>query len=123
VKKLVRLAILVTPIVFIASCGADSPSATTDSTSTSNSVVELSVTVGVDSATDRVEQIPLGSTVRVQITNPDAADEFHLHGYDIESGEVAAGETATIEFEAITAGSFEIESHVTDQVLLALQIS
>ncbi|MEO8364481.1 MAG: hypothetical protein ABI570_08890 [Ilumatobacteraceae bacterium] len=122
-KKLVRLAIFVTPIVFIASCGSDSPSTTTDSTITRNSVVEFSVVVGVDSAADRVEQIPLGSTVRVQITNFDAADEFHLHGYDIESGEVAVGETATIEFEAITAGSFEIESHVTEQVLLVLQIS
>lgn len=122
-KKLARLASLLIPILFVASCGSDSPSSTTDSTIAINSVVELSVIVGVDSAADRVEQIPLGSTVRVQITNPDAADQFHLHGYDIESGEVSAGETAIIEFEATTAGSFEIESHVTEQVLLVLQIS
>ena len=122
-KKLVCLAILFTPIVVITSCGSDSPSTSTDSTNSNSSVVELNVVVGVDSAADRVEQIPLGSTVRVQIANPAADDEFHLHGYEIESGEVAAGETATIEFEAITAGSFEIESHVTEQVLLVLQIS
>ncbi len=122
-KKLVSLATLLTPIVLIASCGSDSPSTTTNSTIAINSVVELSVIVGVDSAADRVEQIPLGSTVRVQITNPDAADQFHLHGYDIESGEVSAGETAIIEFEATTAGSFEFESHVTEQVLLVLEIS
>lgn len=104
---------------------ASTTSATTPTTSTvpvANETVQISVTVGVDSASDRVEQVPLGSSVEITLRNPDAADNYHLHGYDIETGEVGADETATITFTADTAGTFEIESHETEQVLVVIEV-
>jgi hypothetical protein len=90
---------------------------------TSDMPVVISVTVGVDSGEDRVESVPVGSIVSITITNPDSADEFHLHGYDLgDSQEVAAGESVTFTFTADTAGEFELESHTTDALLLLLRV-
>ncbi|CAB4550790.1 MAG: hypothetical protein ACK5CE_22255 [Actinomycetes bacterium] len=83
----------------------------------------LSVTVGVDAAPERIERVPLGATVSIALTNPSAADEFHLHGYDLGDGQVIpAGETATFTFVADRAGSFELESHETGDVLMILEV-
>lgn len=90
---------------------------------TSDMPVVISVTVGVDSGEDRVESVPVGSIVSITITNPDSADEFHLHGYDLgDSQEVAAGESVTFTFTADTAGEFELESHSTEALLLLLRV-
>ena len=90
---------------------------------TSDMPVVISVTVGVDSGEDRIESVPVGSVVSITITNPDSADEFHLHGYDLgDSQEVAAGESVTFTFTADTAGEFELESHSTDALLLLLRV-
>jgi len=125
-------------VVFVTSCSSTSSSLTTDPVDTSvikvvatdstvnpaDGLVEITVTVGIDSGADRIVQIPLGASVRVTLINPDAADEYHLHGYNIASGsEVPAGEMAVIEFEATKSGSFEIESHASQQVLIFLEIS
>lgn len=112
-------------VVLAASCGTISSSTTTDSVKTSViGSVEISVTVGVDSGPDRIVQIPLGASVRVRLMNPDAADQYHLHGYEIESAsDVPAGATVIIEFEATKSGSFEIESHISEQVLAILEVS
>ena len=130
---------LVAAVVLAASCGTTSSSTTTNSVNTSvigsssvtdstvnpaDGLVEIAVTVGIDSGPDRIVQIPFGVSVRVIIINPDAVDEYHLHGYDIASGsDVPAGEKAIIEFEATKSGSFEIESHASQQVLIVLEIS
>lgn len=83
----------------------------------------IDVTVGVDSGPDRIDLVPLGATVSLSITNPDADDEFHLHGYDIgDGGEVPAGQTATFTFTASQAGDFELESHESHGVLLVLRV-
>jgi hypothetical protein len=50
-----------------------------------------------------------GDTVRFRVRS-DAADEIHVHGYDITK-EVAAGKTATVSFKASITGIFEIEFH------------
>jgi hypothetical protein len=84
--------------------------------------IEISVTVGTDSATDRVEEVPLGSQVNITLTNPNAADEFHLHEYDLSTGETPKGEAAVISFTADKAGLFDLESHVTDEVLVIISI-
>ena len=84
--------------------------------------IEISVTVGTDSATDRVEEVPLGSQVNITLTNPNAADEFHLHEYDLSTGETPKGESAVISFTADKAGLFDLESHVTDEVLVIISI-
>ena len=84
--------------------------------------IEISVTIGTDSATDRVEEVPLGSQVNITLTNPNAADEFHLHEYDLSTGETPKGEAAVISFTADKAGLFDLESHVTDEVLVIISI-
>ena len=84
--------------------------------------VRISVTVGTDSSPTRQERVALGSSVEVTLVNPDVHDDFHLHGYDIASGMVDAGESATIAFTADTAGSFEIESHESGEVLVTVVV-
>ena len=85
--------------------------------------VIITVTVGVDSAPTRIETVPRDALVTLSITNPTAADEFHLHGYDLGEGkEMAAGATETLTFTADTAGEFELESHSTGAVLLTLRV-
>ena len=72
--------------------------------------IEISVTIGTDSATDRVEEVPLGSQVNITLTNPNADDEFHLHEYDLSTGDTPKGEAAVISFTADKAGLFDLES-------------
>ena len=84
--------------------------------------IEISVTVGTDSATDRVEEVPLGSQVNITLTNPNANDEFHLHEYDLSTGDTPKGESAVISFTADKAGLFDLESHVTDEVLIVISV-
>jgi hypothetical protein len=84
--------------------------------------IEISVTVGTDSAADRVEEVPLGSQVNITLTNPNAEDEFHLHDYDLSTGMAPKGEAAVISFTADKAGLFDLESHVTDEVLVIISI-
>jgi hypothetical protein len=84
--------------------------------------VVIDVTVGEDSGEDRTEKVALGSEVTLNITNPDEEDEFHLHGYDLSTGETPADETATITFTADKAGEFEMESHMSGEVLLVIVV-
>jgi heme/copper-type cytochrome/quinol oxidase subunit 2 len=63
----------------------------------------------------------VGSDVQLNITNPDAADEFHIHGIELEQS-VDAGVTATFNFVADTAGTFEVESHETEDVLVIIEV-
>lgn len=91
-------------------------------TTVSDGAVEISVDVGVDSGADRIEEVALGSLVRITVTNEDDDDEVHLHGYDLGGSLVEAGEPTVFEFEAWTAGEFEIESHVTGEVLMILVV-
>lgn len=53
-----------------------------------------------------------GATVRFVVVS-DAADEIHLHGYDI-SRDAAAGRPARFRFKADVEGVFEIESHAAE---------
>ena len=79
--------------------------------------------VGRDDGPERVDTVPLGSPVELRLTNPNADDEFHLHGYDLGGGIlVPAGETLTLNFVADRAGLFEVESHITHDVLLMLLV-
>jgi hypothetical protein len=129
--------------VLLTSCSSDNDAATTDSavtetivadtagtdttavpeTSAVDSVVRISVTVGVDSSPDRVEEVALGQQVALTLTNPDADDEFHLHGYDLGGGVTTKGESKTFTFSATEAGEFELESHVTGEVLVVVKVS
>jgi hypothetical protein len=84
--------------------------------------VQIDVMVGTDSGPDRVEKVTLGSDVTLNITNPAAADEFHVHGIELEQS-VDAGVTATFNFVADTAGTFEVESHTTEDVLVVIEVA
>lgn len=84
--------------------------------------VAISVVVGDSDSSNRIERAALGARLTVTLSNPGSRDEFHLHGYDISTGSVEAGEEASISFTADKAGTFEIESHETDEVLVKLEI-
>jgi len=101
--------------------GDDTQSEATSATTT-DEVVEISVIIGQTSGSAVAYQATLGSTVRLKILNPDADDEFHLHGYDLESGVTPAGQEAIIEFTADKLGTFDLESHVTSEWILTLVV-
>ena len=97
--------------------------ATSQDTATATvEVVEISVIIGQTSGSAVAYQATLGSTVQIKILNPDADDEFHLHGYDLESGVTPAGQEAIIEFTADKLGTFDLESHVTGEWILTLVV-
>ncbi|MEQ1872897.1 MAG: hypothetical protein ABL953_04140 [Ilumatobacteraceae bacterium] len=113
------LAIIPAALLLLASCGDDG--ASTDTTTPGPATVLIEVTIGVDSGPDRVETVALGTEVTLTITSPDADDEIHAHGIDIEQ-EVAAGESTTFTFVADTVGAIEVESHVTDDLLVVIEV-
>jgi hypothetical protein len=126
---------VVLPIALVASLGACSSSDSSTDTTMPNAAsptnpansklaapTEISVVVGTDSSPDRIEEVALGANVQVKLSNPDADDEFHLHGYDLSPGETKMGETGILSFTADKAGDFEIESHVTEDVLVIIRV-
>ena len=131
-----KLFAVVTPLLLIASLAscsdtdadeganlsADTTVVAADPSAKVAGPTEISVTVGTDSAADRVEEVALGSQVNITLTNPNADDEFHLHEYDLSTGDSAKGESAVISFTADKAGLFDLESHVTDEVLVIISI-
>ena len=131
-----KILAVVAPFVLMASLASCSDTAADESASVSADAtvvaadpsakvagpIEISVTVGTDSAIDRVEEVPLGSQVNITLTNPNADDEFHLHEYDLSTGDTPKGEFAVISFTADKAGLFDLESHVTDEVLVIISI-
>lgn len=138
-KKIWKLMLVLTPLVGLAACSSDSSS--TDSavttiavdstasmsgdptTTVSDGRIALDVTVGENTGEDRVEEIPLGSEVTLNFTNPQADDEYHVHGYDLGGGVTKKGDTKTFTFTADKAGDYEVESHISETVLVILRVS
>ena len=132
-KKHTHIALSAIAVLSFTSCGGSSGSSDTtaapdttvapvDTAATKLAAVTISVTVGKDNSPDRVEKVALGSEVTLTLTNPDADDEFHLHGYDLTTGKTKKGETSTITFVADKAGEFEVESHVSEQVYVIISV-
>ena len=132
-KKHTHIALSAIAALSFTSCGGSSGSSDTtaapdttvapvDTAATKLAAVTISVTVGKDNSPDRVEKVALGSEVTLTLTNPDADDEFHLHGYDLTTGKTKKGETSTITFVADKAGEFEVESHVSEQVYVTIVV-
>jgi len=131
-----KLFAVVTPLLLIASLAscsdndadeeanlsADTTVVAADPSAKVAGPTEISVTVGTDSATDRVEEVPLGSQVNITLTNPNADDEFHLHEYDLSTGDTPKGESAVISFTADKAGLFDLGMRGTDEVLVIISI-
>lgn len=62
-----------------------------------------------------------GEQVRFRVRS-DAADEVHIHGYDIEE-KVPAGGSVTVSFPADIEGIFEIELHESEQEIAELRVN
>ena len=98
----------------------------TTSTSSTTTTIEATgpvicdVIIGVP-AEDCI--VNVGDEVKITITNPNASDEMHLHGYDLLSGEMAINTPTSISFTADQVGEFELESHVTDEVVMMLRVT
>ncbi len=125
VRALVAIPLLALTLAACSDDDSGSPAPTTASPTTQaadGGAILIEVTVGTDSGEERIEQVPLGSYVTLTITDPSAAQTYHLHGYDLEQ-EVAAGEPASFSFTADQAGTFEVESHETEEVLVVLEVS
>ena len=127
--------LVLTPLVGLAACSSDSTSTDTvaavettvntfsdTSTTISDGSITIEVVVGENSGPDRVEEIPLGAQVTLQFTNPDADDEYHVHGYDLGGGVTKKGEMKTFTFTADKAGDYEIESHISEKVLAVIRV-
>lgn len=83
--------------------------------------VQIDVLVGTDSGPNRVEAVAVGSDITLNITNPNADDEYHVHVIDLEQ-KAAKGEMATMNFTVDQPGTYEVESHVTEEVLLVIEV-
>jgi len=134
-KKIWQLMLVLTPLVGLAACSSDSTSTDTvaavettvntfsdTSTTISDGSITIEVVVGENSGPDRVEEVPLGTEVTLQFTNPDADDEYHVHGYDLGGGVTKKGEMKTFTFTADKAGDYEIESHISEKVLAVIRV-
>ena len=134
-KKIWKLMLVLTPLVGLAACSSDSASTDTVaavettvntfsdiSTTISDGSIIIEVVVGENSGPDRVEEVPLGAEVTLQFTNPDADDEYHVHGYDLGGEVTKKGEMKTFTFTADKAGDYEIESHISEKVLAVIRV-
>ena len=101
--------------------GPTAPALTTPET-VIDGPVQIDVVVGVDSGPDRIVRVKVGADVTLNITNRNADDAFHVHGIDLEQA-APAGTMATLNFKVDQAGTFEVESHITGDVLLVIQSS
>jgi hypothetical protein len=125
-KKVLGACVVLT--VIVSGCASSDSASTTTTTLAPTTTVaveplEIDVVVGENSGNDRIEVVALGDDVRITLVNPTQEDEYHLHGYDIVSKKMAPGAPATLSFTANVAGTFELESHVTNEVLVVLEIS
>lgn len=120
------LFVAATPLLF-ASCGSSTSSTDTtvvvDSTSLATGTVEKTFTIGTDTGKDVVFEVKQGDNVKLTFVNPDGDDEVHVHDYDITTGEMKKGVASSVSFTASNAGDFEIESHVSESLLLTLRVT
>lgn len=126
--KIRRTLVCLLPLALIAcSSSKDENFSTTtvagSTTTTAQKDVTCTVTVGVDSGDTNICRVKLGASVRIKVLNPNAADELHLHDYDLTTGDIAAGEEASIVFTANRAGEFELESHITEELMMTLIVN
>ena len=115
--------------VLLAGCGSSSSTdstAASDATDTttvvSSDVVEINLIVGENTGPEVKQTVPVGSTVRITFVNPNGPDEIHVHGYDLTTGEMAQGQESVIEFVASTTGTFDLESHVSEEIVMILTV-
>jgi uncharacterized protein YcfL len=112
-------------VALLAGCSSSDNSVadeTTDTVAVTVAVVEINLVVGENTGPDMKQTVSLGASVRITVTNPNGADEIHVHGYDISTGVMAKGQEAVMEFVASNAGTFDLESHVSEEIVLILTV-
>jgi hypothetical protein len=82
--------------------------------------IEITISGGTVSPPPGRINVARGERVRL-VVHGDAADEVHVHGYDLEAP-VAPGADAVIEFVADQSGLFEVETHQSGRVLTQLLV-
>ncbi len=97
------------------------PEATDPPATAIDGPAQIDVVVGTDSGPERVEKVKAGADITLNITNPNAADEYHVHGIDLEQ-KADQGVMATLNFTIDEPGTYEVESHVTEDVLLVIEV-
>jgi hypothetical protein len=113
----------------LVSCGGSNEAATTTSLAATAetlepaNVFEYTITVGENTGTDVVIEVPQGTTVSLSVVNPSSHDDVHLHGYDLSTGTIEKGETGSMMFDASKTGDFEIESHETGELISILRVT
>lgn len=121
-----------TVLGLVTACGSPTPAGTAPVTQASSAPASSSVaplTVPITIAGGQVQPngekitAALGQPVVLQVTS-DEADEIHAHiggdGYELE---VPANQPTTGEFTPSQPGSFEIESHHLEKVIVILNVS
>ena len=109
-----------TPTSAAPSTSTASPSETSAAASPAGQRIEVQVTGGqVSGDTGRVP-VSSGEQVTLVITS-DAADEVHVHGYDLTAA-LSPGQPAELTFDATIPGVFEVELHEAGTLLLTLQV-
>jgi copper(I)-binding protein len=108
------------PLTLTFATGAAQTVTVTAKAETSNGgAQQFGVTVGGTQPT--VGTVAKDTLVAITVSNPNADDEFHLHGYDLTE-KAARGTTATFTFVATDPGTFPMESHTTNTNLFTLTV-
>ena len=135
-----RAALAVLPaVLLLAGCAGTDPAASADPPSSSavapSGSAAGSATPAAEESGRRIEAVveggrvsgdtgrvpvAVGETVTLVVTS-DAADEVHVHGYDL-TAQVVAGRPATLTFPTDVPGVFEVELHEAGTRLLSLQV-
>jgi hypothetical protein len=107
-----------------ANSSATATGSTTTGSATSPAVESqrIEVTVAGGEVTGDTGRVPVaaGTSVILVVTG-DAADEIHVHGYDL-TAQLEPGRPAELPFDATIPGVFEVELHEAGTVLLSLQV-
>ena len=91
--------------------GAETPTATAESAPPPPQ--EITLRDGVPQGGVKRIVVKKDDVVRLQVRTNEAADNIHLHGYDIEK-KATAQAPANFRFRANIEGIFEIESHTAE---------
>jgi hypothetical protein len=119
--------VLAAVLVLAAGCGGpgDPPAASPSGSSSGPAALTIPITIAGGQVTPNGEKLSarVGQEVVLQVTS-DEADEIHAHtggdGYELE---VPAGSPTTGRFTPTSPGSFEIESHHLEKVIVVLNVS
>jgi hypothetical protein len=114
----------VAPVTSVSAATTGATEATDTSTTLAGAEQEIIVHVGVDDAAtlgSRVEHVAQGHTVVLRLVS-DGDENYVIPGYNLRQ-RVAAGVEAQFEFQADKAGSFPVQSTVTNKTYLVLEVA